>query len=376
MFRATKEFFATALAHPFKENVGFASHPSLVGFERKFVLQRNHLIETANLGVFRDVVFEIAEGISAWTLRIFEHKSRIIAHFAHQRQTELMVFLRFSAISSKDVGGDGAVFNDVVNRFHTVHIPFAVVFAIHLLQNGIATALHRQVNVATHIGLFGNHTKRGVAHIFGVRSGESNAHIGHSTCHSAQEFGEKHVVLVVVGFGFRRLNALGGNGFVAGLGFKFLQFAVGTLCVARSIALRFVGIDILSQKGHFFETTFLQVQALVDDALYVATALATTSVRHNAEVAKVVAATSDAHKARNLRSAETFGHNVAISFGEREVNVDGFLSHFGLRNEVGQREIGIGPRHNVGVVLFEQIVFHTLCHTSENSKNETATFLA
>ena len=74
LFGAAEEFFATALAHPFKENVGFASHPSLVGFERKFILKLNHLIKAANLGLFGDVVVEIAEGISAWTFRIFEHE--------------------------------------------------------------------------------------------------------------------------------------------------------------------------------------------------------------------------------------------------------------------------------------------------------------
>ena len=154
-----------------------------------------------------------------------------------------------------------------MDGFHAVHVPLAVIFAIHLLQNDIATTLHGKVDVATHIGFFGNYTKRGIAHIFGVGCGEADAHIGHRTRHSAQKFGEKHVVLVVIRFSFRRLYALCGNGFVARLCFKFLQFAVGTFGVARSIALRFVGIDILSQKGHFFETTFLQVQALVDDCV-------------------------------------------------------------------------------------------------------------
>ena len=376
LFGAPEEFFATALAHSLEENVRLTSYPSLVGFERKLILKLNHLIETANLGLFGDVIVEIAEGISAWALRIFEHKGRVIAHFTHEREAELVVFLCFSTISGKDVGGDGTVFDDVVDGFHAVHVPLAVIFAIHLLQNDIATALHRQVDVATHIGFFGNHTKCGIAHVFGVGCGEADAHIGHRTRHSAQKFGEEHVVLVVVRFSFRRLYALCGNGFVARLCFKFLQFAVGTFGVARSIALRFVGIDILSQKGHFFETTFLQVQALVDDALHISATLATTGVRHDAEVAEVVATTGDAHKTRNLRSAEAFGHDVAISLREREINVDGFLSHLGLRDEVGQREIGIGSCHNVGMVLLEQIVFHTLCHATENSKDEAASLLA
>ena len=74
LFGTTEELLATALAYSLEENVRLTSHPSLVGFERKLILKLNHLIETANLGLFGDVVVEIAEGISAWTFRIFEHE--------------------------------------------------------------------------------------------------------------------------------------------------------------------------------------------------------------------------------------------------------------------------------------------------------------
>ena len=64
------------------------------------------------------------------------------------------------------------------------------------------------------------------------------------------------------------------------------------------------------------------------------------------------------------------GHHVAVGFGEREVDVDGLLSHFGLRNEVGEGEIGVGAGYEVGMVLGEEVVFDAFGHTTEHTQNE------
>ena len=124
--------------------------------------------------------------------------------------------------------------------------------------------------------------------------------------------------------------------------------------------------DILPQEGDFLTTSLLEVETFVDDALHGTAAFATTGVRHDAVMAEIVAPTGDADKTGDFRAAEAFGHHVAVGFGERKVDVDGFLSGFGLRNEVGEGKVGIGACHEVGGVLVEEVFFHALGHAAQH----------
>ena len=107
-------------------------------------------------------------GIGSRTFGILEHKGRIVSHLAHQAERQPVVILRLTAISHKDVGGDGTVGDKAADGFHTPEIPFAGVLPVHPLQHIVASALHGQVDMAADIGLFGYHPERVVAHVLGM----------------------------------------------------------------------------------------------------------------------------------------------------------------------------------------------------------------
>ena len=48
------------------------------------------------------------------------------------------------------------------------------------------------------------------------------------------------------------------------------------------------------------------------------------------------------------------------------------MARFGLCKEVGQRQIAVRTRHQVGMVLLEQFVFYTLGHAAQYAHDERA----
>ena len=285
-----------------------------------------------------------------------------------------MVLLRLAAVAGEDVGGDGTVGHQSANSLDATQIPLAVVLAVHAFEHRIATTLHRQVDVSAHIRLLGDDAQGGIAHVLGVRRGKADAHARHGACHGAEQFGEEDEIGVGVGLVLGGADVFRGDGGIACR--LFVQGSGGALGFAGGIAARLVGVHVLSQEGHLLETALFEVATLVDDALHIAAAFATAGVGHDAVVAEVVAPAGDAHKTGDFRSAEAFGHHVAVGFGEREVDVDGLLSHFGLCHEVGEGEIGVGTGHKVGVVLGQEVIFDAFGHATEHAQDESASFLA
>ena len=177
------------------------------------------------------------------------------------------------------------------------------------------------MNMPADVRHVGNHLQRLVAHVFGVRRSEADAHLGGFLGHAAEKVSKRSSLLI--------------------------------------------RIHILPQQRHFLETTVAQVAHLAQDALHVARALAAASVGHDAVVAEVVAAAHDAHEAANLMAqANTLGHHVAVGLGGRQINVDGLVPQLGLRHEVGQRHIGVGAGHEVGTILLKQFLLHALSHAA------------
>ena len=67
---------------------------------------------------------------------------------------------------------------------------------------------------------------------------------------------------------------------------------------------------------------------------------------------------------------QALGYNILISLGRRQLDVHGFMACLGLRNEVGQREISIWTSHEVAMVILQQVILHTFCHTAQYADDE------
>ena len=131
-----------------------------------------------------------------------------------------------------------------------------------------------------------------------------------------------------------------------------------------------IGIYVLSEQGYFLVSTRFQILHLCQDAFHIATAFAASGVGNDAIVAEVVATAHDTHKAREAVSVNTFGHHITIGLGGGEFGIDGLVPQFGLRHQVGQRQISIGTGHEVGMVLREQAFLHSLCHAAQHTYDE------
>ena len=133
--------------------------------------------------------------IGARTFAVLKHKGTVVLAFAHQAQAQLMILFRLAAVSYKDVCADGAVRDNPTDSSYAVQIPLTGIFAVHQLQDPVASALNGQMNVMTDIRLPGNHMQRLVAHILRMRSGKPYPHLGHLTCHASQQFRESNYEL-------------------------------------------------------------------------------------------------------------------------------------------------------------------------------------
>ena len=87
------------------------------------------------------------------------------------------------------------------------------------------------MDVAADVGHLGYHMERVVAHVLGVRGGEAHPHLWHCLGHHSEQLRESD---------------------------------------GLSPAFEAVGVDILPQEGHLFESFLLQVAHLAQYALHVA----------------------------------------------------------------------------------------------------------
>ena len=46
------------------------------------------------------------------------------------------------------------------------------------------------------------------------------------------------------------------------------------------------------------------------------------------------------------------------------------MPQLGLRHQVGQRQVGVGPGHEVGPPAAEQLVLHALGHAAQHADDE------
>ena len=82
-------------------------------------------------------------GVGSRALGILEHKGGVITHLTHQREGELVVFLRLRMITHKDVGRETAVGDDTTNSGHAVKIPLTGILTVHEMKDTVAAALYR-----------------------------------------------------------------------------------------------------------------------------------------------------------------------------------------------------------------------------------------
>ena len=67
---------------------------------------------------------------------------------------------------------------------------------------------------------------------------------------------------------------------------------------------------------------------------------------------------------------QPLGHHITIGLRGRQLDIDSLVARLDLRYQVGQRQIGIRTRHQVGMMVVQQVFLHTLSHTAQHTNNE------
>ena len=232
-------------------------------------------------------------------------------------------------IPYEDVGGQTTIRHDATDGSHAVEIPFACVLSVHQLQNAVASALHRQMDMSAHVWTIGNDLQSIIAHVLRMRCGETDSHLWEGLCHLSEQHRETHFATLI-------------------------------------------GIHVLTEQCHFLVVAFLQIAYFVEDALHVTTAFASTSVGHNAIVAEVVATTHDAHESRHMIGMDTGWEHILVCFCCGKFDVDSFLAHFCRCKEVGKGEVGVWACHEVNMMVLNEVVLHALRHAAHNTHDEAA----
>ena len=87
-------------------------------------------------------------------------------------------------------------------------------------------------------------------------------------------------------------------------------------------------------------------------------------------MAEVVAATHDAHEARDAVATDTLRDHVAVSLGSGKVHVDGLVAQFGLCDKVWERQVAVRSTDDVSMVVGYQVVLDTLRHAAEHTEEQ------
>ena len=333
----SEELVARTLGHSLHQYfVGF-TYAAGVGFGRKAVLQSDDFIQTADLHLFRHIIRQMLAGIRTRTLGILEHKGGIITTFFHQGKGKPVVFFRLGMETGKYIRRQTAVGNDTADSIYTFQIPFTGILTVHQFQDTAASALHGQVDMLAHIGHFRNNLQGFIAHILGVRSSETDAYTRCRLCYGAQQHRESDNLPV-------RL-------------------------------LKTVRVDILPQQGHFLIAFSHQIRHFIQDTFHITTAFPSACIGNDAVCTEVIATAHDRDKAGDVVAADTRRYHIAVSLRCGQLHVNGFLTGFHSRNQIGQAEISIRPHHQVDMVVRNQVVLDTFRHTSQHTDNQILLFL-
>ncbi len=132
--------------------------------------------------------------------------------------------------TGEEVGCYAAVWYCGADIGNAVKIPFACIFAVHILEHAVAARLNREVYPAADVRVRSYGFESVVSHIFGVRCSEAHAHVGRSLGHTGKQFGEACSV----------------------------AFLIGVI----------VAVYVLSQQGYFLVALCSQVGDLVENTVY------------------------------------------------------------------------------------------------------------
>ena len=333
----SEELVARTLGHSLHQYFVSFTYAAGVGFGRKAVLQSDDFIQTADLHLFRHIIRQMLAGIRTRTLGILEHKGGIITAFFHQGKGKPVVFFRLGMETGKYIRRQTAVGNDTADSIYTLQIPFTGILTVHQFQDTAASALHGQVDMLAHIGHFRNNLQGFIAHILGVRSSEADAYARCRLCYGAQQHRESDNLPV-------RL-------------------------------LKTVRVDILPQQGHFLIAFSHQIRHFIQDTFHITAAFPSARIGDDAVGTEVIATAHDGDKAGDVVAADTRRYHIAVGLRCGQLHVNGFLTGFHSRNQIGQAEISIRPHHQVDMVVRNQVVLDTFRHTSQHTDNQILLFL-
>ena len=184
------KLFATAFAGAFYQDFTQPSFFATVGLGRVLVLNLNEFVQSANLHLFGNIVGKMLGGVGSGAFAVFKHEGRVVAYGAHDVEGELVVGLFFAVVAHEDVGRDTAVGHDFSNGTNATEVPFYGVFAVHEPEHFVRPALDGQVDVTADIRFLSDDVESFVAHVFGMRRGEADAHGGNGSSNGAEKLGE------------------------------------------------------------------------------------------------------------------------------------------------------------------------------------------
>ena len=78
----------------------------------------------------------------------------------------------------------------------------------------------------------------------------------------------------------------------------------------------------------------MQVGHLTENTLHITRAFAPTCVGHDTIMAEIVTATHDAYKPADTAACDTLWHHITVGLCDGKLDIDGFLSHLGLRDKI------------------------------------------
>ena len=243
-----------------------------------------------------------------------------------------MILFRFRMKTGENIGSQSAIGDDTFDGCHPVQIPLTGILTVHQFQNTRTAALHRQMDMFTHIRNLRNYFQRFITHILRMGSRETNTHSRSSLGHCSEQHRESN------------------------------HFACRSFKTVR--------VDVLPQQGDFLIAFRHEVCHFIQDAFYVTAALASTSIGHDTIGAEVIAATHDGYKTRNMIAADTRRNHIPISLGSRKFHIDCFFTGFYGRNQVGQRQVSIRPHNEVYMMIRYQIILYPFGHTAQYTYNQ------
>ena len=92
-------------------------------------------------------------------------------------------------------------------------------------------------------------------------------------------------------------------------------------------------------------------------------------------MAKVIAPSHDADKATDLSPMQSLRHHIAISFRERQFGIDSLMTQFSLCKEFRESQISVGACYEVSMMMIQQVVLDSFCHTSQYADNQSPSAL-